>query len=317
MSLLACGLSSSQTRILRLQRRQIQATYVESIARDGPFDAAICMGNTFGYLDLSGTRAFVAALAVALRPGGGLVIDYAAAAESVLPGFVDHKLRHISVGDITVTGSNTYDLANSKLLSRYAFSSGEQPSDRRLSHFFTFTSPCGQLAKDMAFVGPPCMAGVAFAAAVKSPRLQLRSHELGVAPTIGVGKPAGIEHHDIHQADGTGIDHVVLSRQAPKLGHEDGAFFEAPAAQALHRAFVGVNVVHAAEAFKTRAFLDDLGLHVAPGFVVGRERHRGRISLGGLVVGKQERGTGHQAKGQRRRCDAFHRFPKRCAMRAA
>jgi SAM-dependent methyltransferase len=61
---------------------------LRDIPCDGSFDAAICMGNSFGYLDLAGTRAFVAALARALRPGGHLIIDRASAAESVLPGFV-------------------------------------------------------------------------------------------------------------------------------------------------------------------------------------------------------------------------------------
>ena len=59
---------------------------MRDVPADG-FDAAVCMGNSFGYLDLAGTRAFVAALAAAVRPGGGLVIDYNAAAESILPGY--------------------------------------------------------------------------------------------------------------------------------------------------------------------------------------------------------------------------------------
>lgn len=58
---------------------------MRDIPRDGTFDAAICMGNSVGYLDLAGLREFVAAMAGAVCPGGGLVIDYGAAAESVLP----------------------------------------------------------------------------------------------------------------------------------------------------------------------------------------------------------------------------------------
>ncbi len=99
---------------------------MRGIPCDASFDAAICMGNSFGYLDLAGTREFAAALAGAIRLGGGLVIDYAAAAESVLPGFVPDRPRDFTVGDIRATGSNTYDVAGSRLLSRYVFSRGTQ-----------------------------------------------------------------------------------------------------------------------------------------------------------------------------------------------
>ena len=57
---------------------------MREIPRDGSFDAAVCMGNSFGYLNLAGTREFVAALAGAIRPGGGLVIDFTVAAESLV-----------------------------------------------------------------------------------------------------------------------------------------------------------------------------------------------------------------------------------------
>jgi cyclopropane fatty-acyl-phospholipid synthase-like methyltransferase len=111
---------------------------MRAIPRDGSFDAAICMGNSFGYLDLDGLCEFVAALAAAVRPGGGLVVDFSAAAESVLPGFVDDRPRDMTVGDITVSGSNTYDVANSRLLSSYVFTRGTQQTRvTALHHVYT------------------------------------------------------------------------------------------------------------------------------------------------------------------------------------
>jgi len=73
---------------------------MREVPRDGSFDAAVCMGNSFGYLDLAGTREFIAALAGAVRPGGGLVIDFNATAETVLPGYRGEP-RTIRTGDIT------------------------------------------------------------------------------------------------------------------------------------------------------------------------------------------------------------------------
>jgi SAM-dependent methyltransferase len=111
---------------------------MRDIPDDGSFDAAICMGNSFGYLDQDGLGEFVAALAAAVRPGGGLVVDFAAAAESVLPGFVADRPRDVIVGDITVSGSNTYDVANSRLLSSYVFTRGaEQVEVTALHHIYT------------------------------------------------------------------------------------------------------------------------------------------------------------------------------------
>lgn len=111
---------------------------MREVPLDRSFDAAICMGNSFGYLDLDGLREFVAALAAAVRPGGGLVVDFSAAAESVLPGFVDDQPRDMTVGDIEVSGSNTYDPANSRLLSRYVFTRGTQETHvTAIHHVYT------------------------------------------------------------------------------------------------------------------------------------------------------------------------------------
>ncbi|MDQ3154105.1 MAG: class I SAM-dependent methyltransferase [Actinomycetota bacterium] len=62
---------------------------MREIPQAGAFDATVCLGNSFGYLDMTGTRKFVAALAGAVRPGGGLVVDFNATAETVLPGYTE------------------------------------------------------------------------------------------------------------------------------------------------------------------------------------------------------------------------------------
>jgi hypothetical protein len=111
---------------------------MREIPRDGGFDAAVCMGNSFGYLDLDGLREFVAASAAAVRSGGGLVVDAATAAESILPGFVDDRPRDMTFGDIVVSGSNSYDVAGSRLLSEYVFTRGaEQKRVTAIHHVYT------------------------------------------------------------------------------------------------------------------------------------------------------------------------------------
>jgi SAM-dependent methyltransferase len=122
----------------------LEVTFHRADMRDVPaagFDAAVCMGNSFGYLDLAGTRDFVAALAAAVRPGGGLVIDYSAAAETVLPGYTGED-RTMRAGDITVAATTAYDVARSRLVSGYRFTRGrEEVAVTALHHVLT----CAQI----------------------------------------------------------------------------------------------------------------------------------------------------------------------------
>lgn len=95
------------------------------IPRTGDFDAAVCLGNSFGYLGTAGLREFIAALGAAVCPGGGLVVDFNGAAESVLAGPIGAP-RVMQTGDITVDAVAEYDVAASRLLSTYAFRRGEE-----------------------------------------------------------------------------------------------------------------------------------------------------------------------------------------------
>jgi SAM-dependent methyltransferase len=126
---------------------------MRDIPTDGSFDAAICMGNSFGYLDLDGLNEFVTALAAAIRPGGGLVVDFSAAAESVLPGFGDDRPRDTTVGDITVSGSNTYDVEGSRLLSFYRFRRGTQEVEVTALHHVYTVAALRRLLTDHGFTG--------------------------------------------------------------------------------------------------------------------------------------------------------------------
>jgi SAM-dependent methyltransferase len=119
---------------------------MRAIPTGAAFDAAICLGNSFGYLDPAGARAFVAALAKAIRPGGGLAIDCKLAAESVLPG-PDGTVepRIMCAGDITVEATNSYDIATSTLISRYRFSRGTETIDATALHHVYTSGHLGDL----------------------------------------------------------------------------------------------------------------------------------------------------------------------------
>jgi SAM-dependent methyltransferase len=124
---------------------------MRAVPSDGRFDAVVCLGNSFGYLDLQGTRDFVAAIAAALRPGGGLVVDFNVTAESVLPGFTGEP-RSMSTGDITVVTTTEYDLDRSRLISHYRFSRGDRVLDTTAVHHVYTSGNLGQLLRDGGFV---------------------------------------------------------------------------------------------------------------------------------------------------------------------
>ncbi len=88
-------------------------------------DVAICMGNAFGYLEHTGTQAFLADLAGIVTPGGALVVDYGFVAESLLPGLALDE-EPMTIGGVEATSVNTYDTAESRWLTELTFRRGDE-----------------------------------------------------------------------------------------------------------------------------------------------------------------------------------------------
>lgn len=132
---------------------ELDIAEMRQLPRDGSYDAAICMGNSFGYLEIDGLRDFVAGLAAAVRPGGGVAIDCSTAAELLLPGFVDGETWSMQTGDILAESTNHYDADNSREITRYRFTRGaESVAVTALHHVYT-SAQLGQLLADAGFTG--------------------------------------------------------------------------------------------------------------------------------------------------------------------
>ncbi len=135
--------------------QQAAVTFEHRDMRDltplGVFDAAVCLGNSFCYFDPAGTREFVAALAAAVRPGGGLVIDVGAAAETVLPGFTGEP-RTMRTGDITVKTTFEYDVTASQLISHHQFTQGSRILHASAVHHVWTSGQLGELLMEAGFV---------------------------------------------------------------------------------------------------------------------------------------------------------------------
>lgn len=97
------------------------------------FDGAFCLGNSFHYFDAQGTRAFVAGIARALKPGGRFIVDAGTVAESILPVFREREWY--KVGDILFLIENVYRPADSCLETRCTFVRGEHIETRTAFHW--------------------------------------------------------------------------------------------------------------------------------------------------------------------------------------
>jgi 2-polyprenyl-3-methyl-5-hydroxy-6-metoxy-1,4-benzoquinol methylase len=88
------------------------------------FDAAVCLGNSFGYLAHEGMIEFLGALADTLRPGGRAVIHTAMCAESILTSVKPEA--SYDFGDIRFEIHNRYDAFLSRLETEYVLTQGAQ-----------------------------------------------------------------------------------------------------------------------------------------------------------------------------------------------
>lgn len=123
---------------------------MRDLPRDGSFDAALCLGNSLGYLDFGGLREFLAGLAASVRPGGGLAVEVGVTAESILPGYTGPNWS-MQVGDISASGSSTYDVERSRLVTAYEFARGDEVFRRSMAYFVYTSGHLGLLLEEAGF----------------------------------------------------------------------------------------------------------------------------------------------------------------------
>ncbi|MCX7014038.1 MAG: class I SAM-dependent methyltransferase [Candidatus Sumerlaeota bacterium] len=117
------------------------------------FDGAFCFGNSFGYFERGGMRAFLGAVTRALRPGARFVVETGMAAESILPNLGAHF--QFEAGDLRLAIENRYEAGESRLDTDYTFLRGGGKETRRLSHWIYTVSEIKSL---MAEAGLATMA---------------------------------------------------------------------------------------------------------------------------------------------------------------
>ena len=130
---------------------------MSTLPADVRADAAICMGNAFGYLEHEATVAFLADLAGIVVPGGALVLDYGFVAESLLHGLSPVE-PPMTLGGIEAEAVNAYDVAASRWLTSFTFRRGdEEHRGTSVQHVYT-SGEVVRLVRAAGFTGVELLA---------------------------------------------------------------------------------------------------------------------------------------------------------------
>ena len=117
--------------------QQVQAVHALAIDMTdlpediGPFDAAVCLGNSLPFLSPAGQEAFARGLARVMADGGRVLLHSELVAECLLPNLEERPWRQ--VGDIRMLVDNDYAAADGRLVSTYTFQRGDTEETRRLT----------------------------------------------------------------------------------------------------------------------------------------------------------------------------------------
>ena len=103
------------------------------IKGEAVYDGAYCFGNSFGFLEYTGTEGFLSAVARALKPGARFVIETGMAAESILTKFEAETSHQIE--DILLTIKEQYLAEESCIDTEYVFERNGEVESRKAKHW--------------------------------------------------------------------------------------------------------------------------------------------------------------------------------------
>lgn len=113
----------SASKAAQLSNVQWLETDMRHLPAGVAFDGALCLGNSFGYLDHEGSLEFLAAVFRSLRPGGRFLLETGAAAECLLPNLEERT--EYTLGEVTMQTVSTYSAWEGRLYGEDTFIRGD------------------------------------------------------------------------------------------------------------------------------------------------------------------------------------------------
>lgn len=104
---------------------------MRALPRGAAWDAVVCFGNSFGYLDDAGNRGFLARAANALAGGGRFALDYGQTPESVFPRLAPVQAAEIE--GIRFEEETRYDAVAGRIENRFTISRGARTETKLAS----------------------------------------------------------------------------------------------------------------------------------------------------------------------------------------
>jgi cyclopropane fatty-acyl-phospholipid synthase-like methyltransferase len=99
----------------------------------GPFDGAICMGNSFGYFDYDNIKLFVKKVASCMKSGARFVINSGMLAESILKSIPLEKT--FVLGDLSMQVNNEYIVVDSYMISHLTYRKDDLVETHDYKHY--------------------------------------------------------------------------------------------------------------------------------------------------------------------------------------
>ena len=117
------GLDYSKEFMEEARSKSSEVHWIQGDMRELPvdqgFDAIVCLGNSFGYLDDEGNVTFLQRAFQALQPGGKLMLNTGCTMESLLPNFPEREWYEL--GGMLFLLENQFDAVAGRLQTKYVF----------------------------------------------------------------------------------------------------------------------------------------------------------------------------------------------------
>jgi len=137
----------------QLQDRALSANFVHCDMRQmswrEEFDAAYCVGNSFGYFDHMENREFLQTIRRILRPTGRFVLETSFAAEGLFSQLL--RRRWFEFGELLCLHDTNYNPSDGLLTSTYRLSRGTEREEKRAVYRVYLCREILQLVADAGF----------------------------------------------------------------------------------------------------------------------------------------------------------------------